>query len=76
VLGSGIDVVYPASNRGLYGEIIEHGGVVSSEFPPGTPPEAWRFPTRNHTNTSQAHPGRLDLHDGFTGTALPVEAGP
>ncbi len=47
VLGSGIDVVYPRSNRGLYREIIEQGGVVSSEFPPGTPPEAWRFPTRN-----------------------------
>ena len=21
--------------------------MISSEFPPGTPPEAWRFPTRN-----------------------------
>jgi DNA processing protein len=47
VLGSGVDVIYPASHRGLYHEILDAGGMVSSEFPPGTPPEAWRFPTRN-----------------------------
>lgn len=47
VLGSGVDVVYPRSNRDLYHAILEAGGVVSSEYPPGTPPEAWRFPTRN-----------------------------
>ncbi len=47
VLGSGVDVVYPASHRRLHGAILETGGLVTSEFPPGTPPEAWRFPTRN-----------------------------
>jgi DNA processing protein len=47
VLGSGIDVVYPRSHRDLYRSIVDTGGVISSEFPPGTPPEAWRFPTRN-----------------------------
>lgn len=47
VLGSGVDVVYPALHRGLYAAVLDAGGVVSSEFPPGTPPEAWRFPTRN-----------------------------
>jgi DNA processing protein len=47
VLGSGVDVIYPASHRGLYHTILEANGMVSSEFPPGTPPEAWRFPTRN-----------------------------
>jgi DNA processing protein len=47
VLGSGIDVIYPASHRGLYHTILDAGGMISSEFPPGTPPEAWRFPTRN-----------------------------
>jgi len=47
VLGSGIDVIYPASHRGLYHMILDAGGMISSEFPPGTPPEAWRFPTRN-----------------------------
>lgn len=47
VLGSGIDVIYPASHRRLYHSILDVGGMISSEFPPGTPPEAWRFPTRN-----------------------------
>jgi len=47
VLGSGVDVVYPRSHRGLYRSILEADGAVSSEYPPGTPPEAWRFPTRN-----------------------------
>ncbi|GMQ94196.1 MAG: hypothetical protein BMS9Abin12_1680 [Acidimicrobiia bacterium] len=55
VLGSGVDVVYPAGHRGLYETILATGGMVSSEFPPGTPPEAWRFPTRNSRNLLQAH---------------------
>ena len=37
VLGCGADVCYPASNRRLYGEILETGGVIS-EYPPGTGP--------------------------------------
>jgi DNA processing protein len=47
VLGSGIDVVYPRSHTALHAAVLETGGVVMSEFPPGTPPEGWRFPTRN-----------------------------
>jgi len=54
VLGSGVDVVYPAGHRGLYESVISTGGMISSEFPPGTAPEAWRFPTRNSRNLLQA----------------------
>jgi DNA processing protein len=46
VLGCGIDVVYPKSNRELF-ERLAHGGTVLSEYPPGTPPEPFRFPARN-----------------------------
>lgn len=46
VLGTGIDVVYPASNRDLYDQIVKKGAVIS-EFPPGTPPEPRNFPIRN-----------------------------
>lgn len=46
VLGCGPDVVYPRENHRLMDKIITNG-VVISEFPPGTPPEAWRFPVRN-----------------------------
>jgi DNA processing protein len=46
VLGSGVDIVYPAEHRGLATEIAERGAVVS-ELPPGTPPLPWFFPLRN-----------------------------
>ncbi|MDR2482105.1 MAG: DNA-processing protein DprA [Treponema sp.] len=47
VLGSGLDWVYPASNRGLARRILENGGVLVSEYPPGTPARKWHFPARN-----------------------------
>ncbi|MEX0983637.1 MAG: DNA-processing protein DprA [Actinomycetota bacterium] len=46
VLGSGIDVAYPASNRVLL-ERIPDAGTVISEYPPGVPAEPFRFPARN-----------------------------
>lgn len=46
VLGSGIDKVFPASNRAL-GERIINSGCIVSEFPLGVPPEAYNFPRRN-----------------------------
>jgi DNA processing protein len=47
VLGSGIDVWYPARNRDLGEEIVAAGGAVLSEYPSGTPPAPWQFPARN-----------------------------
>ena len=46
VLGSGVDVCYPASNRALYGEILQNGGILSI-FPPGSAPEPFHFLQRN-----------------------------
>ena len=46
VLGSGLDVVYPPENRGLYEEISQNGAVIS-EFPLGTGPLQMNFPARN-----------------------------
>jgi len=46
VLGSGIDVIYPAANRTLMKK-IEGAGVVMTEFPPGTGADRWHFPVRN-----------------------------
>ena len=46
VLGGGVDVIYPAENRRLY-EDIAATGVLLSEYPPRTEPEAWHFPVRN-----------------------------
>ncbi|GHU66414.1 DNA processing protein DprA [Spirochaetia bacterium] len=47
VLGSGLDNVYPSSNRGLARRILEAGGCIFSEYPPGTKPMKWNFPARN-----------------------------
>ena len=47
VLGSGVDVIYPAEHVDLARKILEGGGGVLSEFPPGTPPLASHFPRRN-----------------------------
>ena len=46
VLGSGVDVCYPASHRNLMKEILVRGAVIS-EYPPGTGPERRNFPERN-----------------------------
>ncbi len=47
VLGCGVDICYPKSNRMLYEEIgVSDGGLIS-EFPPGTQPLAKYFPQRN-----------------------------
>jgi DNA processing protein len=46
VLGCGVDRVYPAEHRELQARIAREG-VVISEFPMGSAPEAHRFPQRN-----------------------------
>lgn len=47
VLGSGVDVCYPSSNRKLYEDIQNTGGGILSVFPPGTSPGKIQFPERN-----------------------------
>ncbi len=46
VLGSGVDVIYPAENSGLADKIM-HQGTLISEFPLGTTPKPYHFPRRN-----------------------------
>jgi len=46
VLGCGVDVVYPHSNRKLFEKIVADGCLIS-EYPPGTEPKPWHFPARN-----------------------------
>jgi DNA processing protein len=46
VLGTGIDLVYPAVNRELWIKIAEKG-LILTEFCPGTAPDPGNFPYRN-----------------------------
>lgn len=46
VLGCGLDHLYPRSNRELARRIADNGALLT-EFPLGTPPQAWHFPQRN-----------------------------
>lgn len=61
VVGTGLDVVYPARNRDLAHRIAERGTLIS-EFPLGTPALAANFPRRNR------------LICGLSGGCLIVEA--
>jgi len=47
VLGSSPDMVYPVANRFLAKRILDTGGAIVSEYPPGTSPRKWNFPERN-----------------------------
>lgn len=47
VLGTGADVVYPASAGALIERSIRQGGCIVSIEPWGTPPMRWAFPKRN-----------------------------
>lgn len=49
VLGTGVDVIYPAANTGLAGRILAAGGALVSQFPDGTRPRRSHFPQRNWT---------------------------
>ena len=61
-LAGGVDVIYPAENRGLYQEILSCGGCIISEQPPGVKPVKWLFPIRNR------------LISGISNAVLVVEA--
>jgi len=47
VLGSGIDILYPPSNKKLFEKIVENGGAIISEYPFGEKPSKYTFPKRN-----------------------------
>lgn len=47
VLGSGIDRLYPPEHASLAGEIVAGGGLILSEWLPGTEPRRGHFPRRN-----------------------------
>lgn len=47
VLGCGVDIIYPPEHKDLYRDIIEKGGAIVSEVPPGHTVLKGLFPARN-----------------------------
>lgn len=47
VLGSGPEQLTPLANARLGEQILAQGGLILSEYPPGTPAAPYRFPERN-----------------------------
>ena len=66
VLGCGIDVVYPKSNRRLFERVTQAGAVVS-EYYLGEPPLQWHFPARNRVISG--------LSDGVVVVEAPEKSG-
>ncbi len=54
VLGCGLDVVYPRTNKSLYRQVAERGALVT-EYNLGTKPEGFRFPARNRIIAGMSH---------------------
>ncbi len=49
VMGTGVDVIYPAAHSVLAEAILAGGGALVSQFPDGTAPRRHNFPARNYT---------------------------
>jgi DNA processing protein len=49
VMGTGVDIVYPAAHGKLAEEILASGGALVSQFADGTQPRRGNFPARNWT---------------------------
>lgn len=71
VLGSGIDVIYPAAHAKLAATVAQHGAIIT-EFSPGTRPEGRNFPIRNRIISGLAQATAVmeaDLRSGALITA-------
>jgi DNA processing protein len=72
ILGTGLDVIYPPENKKLFEEITEKGMIIS-EYPLGTKPDAQNFPKRNRI-ISGLSLGTLVVETGINGGAMQTAA--
>ena len=52
VMAHGLDHLYPKANRGLAHEILNTGGALVSEHPPGVKPTRWFFANRDRLQSA------------------------
>jgi DNA processing protein len=72
VVGCGLDRVYPPGHRNLVRGILDGGGALVSEYPPGDPPSGWHFPFRNRIIAGLAAGAVCGVHRRFSGTSVTV----
>ncbi len=72
VLGCGVDICYPKSNKRLYERLLQRGGIISS-YPPGTMPMSKLFPPRNRIVSGLADVLVVIEARQRSGTAITVE---
>jgi DNA processing protein len=68
VVGTGLDVFYPAANRDVQREIAARGFLLS-EYAAGTTAQPWHFPTRNRLMAALSH-ATIVVEAGATSGAL------
>lgn len=73
VLGSGVDEVYPSSNRFLAKRILDNGGAILSEYPPGVIPQKWNFPARNRLISAMARSVLIVEAPGRSGALITAD---
>jgi DNA processing protein len=64
VLGNGLNVIYPPENQKLYQEILNHNGVIISEYEANFQPQLWTFPQRNRLVAGLSTLGVLIIEAG------------
>ncbi len=70
VLGSGLDKCTPPTNEKLYLEIIEHGGLVVSEYEHEFNATLWSFPQRNRIVAAISNLGVLVVEASISSGSL------
>lgn len=70
VFGCGVDVIYPPENDELAHRILDGGGALVSEYPPGSSPLSGHFPARNRIISGLSH-GTL-LVEGAKGSGAMI----
>jgi DNA processing protein len=68
VMGSGIDIIYPALHKSTAEKMQNHGGILT-EYIYGTKPDPMKFPARNRIVAGMSH-GTLVIEAAKSGGAL------
>jgi DNA processing protein len=69
VMGSGLDRIYPNEHKNMAKIIGSKGGLLLSEYPPGTPPSSHHFPQRNRIISGLSH-GIIVMESGLMGGSM------